>query len=102
MRRGAQAGLGVRWVLPIGSDRMRANVAETLRHTFGHNLRAHRESLGLSQEELGEKIDQQRAAVGAIERAERNITLVTLEKITKGLDLAPGDLLTSAPRTARE
>jgi len=47
----------------------------------------------LSQEKLAEKTGLNRNYVGEIERAEKNITLETLQKIAKALDVRVGDLL---------
>ncbi|MDY6781082.1 MAG: helix-turn-helix transcriptional regulator [Cyanobacteriota bacterium] len=57
------------------------------------NLRRMRKELGISQEDLAEKCGLHRTYIGAIERSERNITLQTLEKLAKSLDIAPHDLL---------
>lgn len=70
--------------------------------TFGHNLRAHRAALGLSQAALGAKFECHRAVVGAMERGERNVTLMTLEKVADGLDLEPSELLRAAPSASAE
>ncbi|MEA5504550.1 helix-turn-helix transcriptional regulator [Halotia wernerae UHCC 0503] len=41
---------------------------------IGKNIRAIRESKGLSQEELAELIEIDRTYIGGIERGERNVT----------------------------
>ena len=46
----------------------------------------------MSQEKLAEKTNLNRNYIGEIERAEKNITLETLEKIAKALDLRVGEL----------
>ena len=54
---------------------------------------ARRSELGLSQEELATRSGLHRTYVGGIERAERNISLSTLEMIAKGLGVEPSELL---------
>ena len=46
----------------------------------------------LSQEELAEKANVHRTYIGMIERAEKNITLQNIEKITKALNIKITDL----------
>lgn len=58
------------------------------------NIRQLRKQQGLSQEELAEKCGLHRTYIGAIERSERNITLETLEKLAKSLNVLPQRLLT--------
>ena len=55
---------------------------------FGQKVRQERERQGLSQEELAVKAKVHRTYIGMIERAEKNITLVNIEKIAKALDLS--------------
>jgi transcriptional regulator with XRE-family HTH domain len=64
---------------------------------FGQRVRAEREKQGLSQEELAEKAGVHRTYIGMIERAEKNITLVNIEKIAKGLGI-PIDKLMNLDR----
>ena len=52
---------------------------------FGEKVRELRKNLGISQEELSYKADLHRTYIGMIERAEKNITLVNIEKISKAL-----------------
>lgn len=54
---------------------------------FGEKVREERLKQGLSQEELGSKAGVHRTYIGMIERAEKNITLENIEKITKALGL---------------
>lgn len=42
----------------------------------------------LSQEELAERAGVHRTYVGMIERAEKNITLLTIQKLAKALDVS--------------
>jgi transcriptional regulator with XRE-family HTH domain len=59
----------------------------------GLNIRKVRQNRGLSQEKLASLADVHRAYVGQIERGEKNIGLINLEKIAKALDVRPRDLL---------
>jgi len=52
---------------------------------FGDLIRAERLRQGISQEKLAELADVHRTYIGMIERAEKNITLANIEKLSKGL-----------------
>lgn len=54
---------------------------------FGNRVRDLRKENGLSQEQLSFKADLHRTYIGMIERAEKNITLVNIEKIAKALNV---------------
>lgn len=60
---------------------------------FGENVRKYRRLLNISQEELADKADLHRTYIGMIERAEKNITLVNIEKIANALEVKIEDLL---------
>lgn len=60
---------------------------------FGENVRMYRNQLNISQEELAFKANLHRTYIGMIERAEKNITLVNMEKIANALEIKIGDLL---------
>lgn len=68
-----------------------------IRKTLAENVRGLRSKLGLSQEELADRCGLHRTYVGAIERAERNVTLSTLEVFSKALGVSVADLLTPYP-----
>ena len=53
--------------------------------TIGQRVRFLRKSKNFSQEELAEKIEMSRNALGSIERGETNVPLLTLNKIYKAL-----------------
>lgn len=59
---------------------------------FGRNVRKIRIKQNLSQEQLSYKADLHRTYIGMIERAEKNITLVNIEKIAKALNIKIQDL----------
>ena len=60
---------------------------------FGRKVRETRKEKGLSQEELAHKADLHRTYIGMIERAEKNITLLNIEKIAIALDVSVSYLL---------
>jgi transcriptional regulator with XRE-family HTH domain len=53
---------------------------------FGCRVKELRKSLDLSQEDLAERAGLHRTYIGMIERAEKNITLVNIEKIATALE----------------
>ena len=52
---------------------------------FGKNVQEQRKVQQLSQEQLAELAGVHRTYIGMIERAEKNITLLNIEKIAKAL-----------------
>jgi transcriptional regulator with XRE-family HTH domain len=66
----------------------RSNVSRIL----GEKIRSERVKAGLSQEQLAEKADLARNYIGNIERAEYNVTLETLVRIAKALNLSISEL----------
>jgi transcriptional regulator with XRE-family HTH domain len=54
---------------------------------FGMRVRNLRKERGLSQEELAHRAGLHRTYIGMIERAEKNITIVNIEKISIALDV---------------
>jgi transcriptional regulator with XRE-family HTH domain len=59
---------------------------------FGNIIRKLRKEQGISQEELAHRADLHRTYIGMIERAEKNITLLNIEKLAKALDVNITDL----------
>ena len=59
---------------------------------FGNNVSKLRKSQNLSQEELAFKSALHRTHIGMIERAERNITLLNIEKLAIGLGVSIDEL----------
>ncbi len=53
---------------------------------FGLKVKQFRKEKKLSQEELAYKSNLHRTYIGMIERAEKNITLINIVKISKALD----------------
>jgi transcriptional regulator with XRE-family HTH domain len=60
---------------------------------FGGRVRDLRKERGLSQEQLAFMADLHRTYIGMIERAEKNITLVNIEKISNALNVPLSILL---------
>jgi len=60
---------------------------------FGEKVREIRTSQNLSQEQLAHLADVHRTYIGMVERAEKNITLVNIEKIAKALNIKITELL---------
>jgi len=59
---------------------------------FGETVREIRTRKGLSQEQLAHLADVHRTYIGMIERAEKNITLINIEKIAKALGINVNEL----------
>lgn len=60
---------------------------------FGNKVREERQKLSMSQEEFADLVGVHRTYVGMIERAEKNITLENIQKISKALNVKIEDLL---------
>jgi transcriptional regulator with XRE-family HTH domain len=59
---------------------------------FGNKVRALRKANGMSQEDLSFDADLHRTYIGMIERGEKNISLLNIEKIAKALNVEIKDL----------
>lgn len=62
---------------------------------FGQNVRRLHVDQGLSQEQLADKAGLHRTYIGMIERAEKNITLLNMEKLSIALSSTISELLNS-------
>lgn len=60
---------------------------------FGKNVQRLRIEQNISQEKLAEKAHLHRTYIGMVERAERNITLINMQKIASALGVQIGELL---------
>ena len=60
---------------------------------FSQNVKTLRLQKRWSQEELARRADLHRTYIGAIERHERNVSLVNVERIAKALKVSVKDLL---------
>lgn len=70
-----------------------SNSDSELLRRFATNLVRLRRERGLSQEELAHRAGIDRTFVSGCERLVRNPTLTTLEKIARGLEVDPLELL---------
>lgn len=61
--------------------------------SIGLRVRARRQELGLSQEQLAERSGLHRTYVGSIERGERNVASVNLVRLAEALEIDAGELL---------
>lgn len=68
------------------AERLPANVA------LGRVVRRWRVERGISQEELGFRSDLHRTFVGQMERAEKQPTLATIEKLLEGTGMGLAEL----------
>jgi transcriptional regulator with XRE-family HTH domain len=66
---------------------------KAIRVGFGKLLRAKRNSLGISQEELAFRSGLHRTYVGSVERGERNLSLENIFLFAKALGCKPAELL---------
>lgn len=60
---------------------------------FGARVRSERENLGLSQDELAALVGLHRTYVGSVERGERNLSLLNVIRLAKGLGITASALL---------
>jgi transcriptional regulator with XRE-family HTH domain len=58
-------------------------MVEDVRVRFGKAVRQRRNKLGVSQEAFADMCGLDRTYIGGIERGERNVALVNIEKIAK-------------------
>lgn len=58
---------------------------------FGAAVRQYRKSLGFSQEAFADECGIDRSYMGGVERGERNIALVNIEKIITALKFQPSE-----------
>lgn len=65
---------------------------ENILKNFGQRVREERTKLGLSQEELATRAGVHRTYIGMVERAEKNITLANIYKISKALKIPISEL----------
>ena len=65
----------------------------TLRQIFRANVKFYRKQRDISQEKLAELSELSTNYIGDIERTNRKVTIDTIEKVAKGLNIDPSLLL---------
>lgn len=65
---------------------------EKVLEKFGQRVREERLKSGLSQESLAARAGVHRTYIGMIERAEKNITLMNIERIARALKISINNL----------
>ena len=63
-----------------------------VRIRFGKVLRERRRKLGVSQEAFADLCGLDRTYVGGIERGERNVALINIEKLARALKISLSEL----------
>jgi transcriptional regulator with XRE-family HTH domain len=66
---------------------------QDIKKEVGSRIRRLRTKKRLSQEEFADLCGIHRGHMGQIERGEKNLTLTTLQKLSKGLDISISTLL---------
>ncbi|MBO4436379.1 MAG: helix-turn-helix transcriptional regulator [Fibrobacter sp.] len=66
--------------------------AKRIQIRLGQRIREHRNLLGLSQEKFALLIGMDRTYLASVETGNRNISIVNLEKISKGLNISLSQL----------
>ena len=62
-------------------------MAQKILRQFGTKVKKLREAKGWTQEELARRTGLHRTYIGSIERCERNVSLINIEKLTKALSV---------------
>jgi transcriptional regulator with XRE-family HTH domain len=71
---------------------------QAIKAAFGQRVRELRTEKGLSQEALALACDLDRTYIGGIERGERNVSLVNIQKIAEALEVPARDLFSEDGR----
>ena len=63
------------------------------RKKLGERIRTSRTQAGRSQEELAATCGLHRTYIGAVERGERNVSLINIVRLARALRVKPADLM---------
>lgn len=66
--------------------------AKSIQKRLGQRIREHRNLLGLSQEKFALLIGMDRTYLASVETGNRNISIVNIQKISKGLNISLSQL----------
>jgi len=66
---------------------------QALQEKIGNRIRELRSARGWSQEEFADRCEIHRGHMGQIERGEKDVTISTLAKVGKGLEMTVAALL---------
>jgi transcriptional regulator with XRE-family HTH domain len=69
---------------------------------LGNRIKVLRKMQGLSQEKLATKAKLHYTYIGAVERGERNLSLQSIEKIAKGLNVSIAELFSFSEKPSTE
>jgi CheY-like chemotaxis protein/DNA-binding XRE family transcriptional regulator len=75
-------------------------ITTDVKKDFGAAIREHRRRLGMSQEALAERAELHRTYITDVERGARNLSLESISKLARALEISLGALFTSmCPRS---
>ncbi|WP_436127874.1 helix-turn-helix domain-containing protein [Acidovorax sp. LjRoot117] len=69
---------------------------------FGGAVRHFRKARGWSQEAFADECGIDRSYMGGVERGERNIAMVNIDRVIKALDMQPSEFFKSLDAPGRE
>ncbi len=69
---------------------------------LGNNIRRLRKSKNWSQEELALEAGIHRTYIGDVERGERNVSIINVQRIAAALDVSASELLKVCAQTSSE
>ena len=72
--------------------RMKKKGRADIRERFGFAVKARREELGITQEELAHRAGIHRTYLSDTERGTRNVSLVSIEKLAAALEMSLSEL----------
>lgn len=71
---------------------MSRSIKTTITVSFGIKIRELRKSRGLSQESLADLAELDRSYIGGVERGDRNISLINIQKLATALNVNIAEL----------
>jgi transcriptional regulator with XRE-family HTH domain len=75
---------------------------KTILLAFGAAVRRYRKDKGFSQEAFADECEIDRSYMGGVERGERNIALVNVEKIINALQMQPSEFFKTLDKPGKE